>query len=156
MPIATNSITNSATANYPRYNLRSGEVREVDVVPRSESKDNDEECPFGERASGYNNNCIIYDPQQVTRDKLSACCSRHANSDHKSDSRGKEVINNYDVYTASRLGRYEERHVGETEPATDTHNANADDRAITTDQTRQSHHHGSDTTEPSPRIRHVN
>jgi len=138
MQIAANSITNSATANYPRYNLRSGAVRKVDMVPRSESKDNDKECPFGERASGYNNNCIIYDPKQVTRDRLNACCSRHATSDdHKNDSRGKEEMNNYDVYTASRLGRYEERNVGETEPATDTHNANTDDRANTTDQTRE-------------------
>jgi hypothetical protein len=138
MQIAANSTKNKAIANYPRYNLRSGAVRKVDVVPRSESKDHDKECPFGERASGYNNYCMIYDPEQMTRGRLNSCCSRHATSDnHKSDSRGKEVMNNYNVCTASRLGSYEERNVGETEQATDTHNANTDDRAITTDQIRE-------------------
>jgi hypothetical protein len=43
-------------------------------------------------------------------------------------------MSNYDVFATSRLGRFEERNVGETEPATDTPNANTDDRAITTDQ----------------------
>jgi len=40
MQIAANSMTNKATAGYPRYNLRSGAVSEVDVVPSSESKEN--------------------------------------------------------------------------------------------------------------------
>jgi acetyl-CoA carboxylase alpha subunit len=69
---------------------------------------------------------------------LNASCSSHATSDdRKSDRRSKEVMNNYDVCTASRLGRYEERIVGDTEPATDAHNANTDDRAITMDQIRE-------------------
>jgi hypothetical protein len=46
-------------------------------------------------------------------------------------------MNNCDVCTVSRLGHYEERNVGNTEPATDTHNANTDDRAITIDQIRE-------------------
>jgi hypothetical protein len=55
----------------------------------------------------------------------------------KSDIRGKEVMNNYDVCIASRLGRYEENNVEDTEPATDTYNTNTDDIAITTDQIRE-------------------
>ena len=79
-----------ATADYPRYNLRSGAVSEVDVVPRSESKDNNRECPFGELASGDNDNCMIYDPELVTRCRLNEFCSSHATSDdRKSDSRGE-------------------------------------------------------------------
>jgi hypothetical protein len=46
-------------------------------------------------------------------------------------------MNNYDVCTASMLGRYEERKVGDTDPATHTHNDNTGDRAITTDQIRE-------------------
>jgi hypothetical protein len=86
MQIAANSMTSRATAHYPRYKLRSGAVSEVDVVPRSESKDNNKGCPFGKRASSDNDNCMIYDPEQVTRCRLNARCSSHANSDdHKSD-----------------------------------------------------------------------
>jgi hypothetical protein len=47
MQIAANSMTNRATADYPRYNLQSGAVSEVDVVPCSESKDNNKGSPFG-------------------------------------------------------------------------------------------------------------
>jgi hypothetical protein len=55
----------------------------------------------------------------------------------KSDIRGKEVMNNYDVCIAGRFGRYEESNVEDTEPATDTHNTNTHDIAITTDQIRE-------------------
>ena len=43
-------------------------------------------------------------------------------------------MNNYYVCTASRLGRYEEGNVGNTEPATDAHTSVADETAIITDQ----------------------
>jgi len=43
-----NSMTNRATAYYPRYNLRCEGVTEIDLVPRSESKGNNKRCPFGE------------------------------------------------------------------------------------------------------------
>ena len=46
-------------------------------------------------------------------------------------------MNNYDVCSASRPGRYEERNFGDTEPATDTHNTKADDRAVNMDQVRE-------------------
>jgi hypothetical protein len=46
-------------------------------------------------------------------------------------------LNNYDVCNASILGRYEERNVGDKEPATDAHNSVADETAITTDQLRE-------------------
>jgi hypothetical protein len=46
-------------------------------------------------------------------------------------------MNNYDVCTVSRHGRYDERKVGDTEQSTHTHNDNTDDRAITTDQIRE-------------------
>ena len=73
----------------------------------------------------------------MTRGRLNACCSSHATIDDlKSDSRGEEVMNNVDVCTA-KLGRYEERYVGDTEPAPDTHNTDTDDRTITTDQTHE-------------------
>jgi hypothetical protein len=71
--IAANSMTNRTTADYPRYNLRSEAVSEVDVISRSESKDNDKGCPFGKRASGDNDNCMIHDPKQVTQCRLNEC-----------------------------------------------------------------------------------
>ena len=46
-------------------------------------------------------------------------------------------MNNYDVCTVSRLGRYDERNVGDTEPSTDRHYTNTDDRAIIMDQIRE-------------------
>jgi hypothetical protein len=46
-------------------------------------------------------------------------------------------MNNYDVCIVSRLGRYEDRNVGDTEPSTDTHKSDTDERAITTDQIRE-------------------
>jgi hypothetical protein len=52
MQIAANSMTNRVTADYPKYNLRNETVSEVDVVRRSESKDNIKACPFDEQASG--------------------------------------------------------------------------------------------------------
>ena len=135
MQLAANSVTDRATADYPIYSLRNRAISEVDVVSRRESKDNNKGCPFGKRARGDNDNCVICDLEQVTRCRLNECCSSHAtNDDHKSDSRGEEVMNNYDVCTASRLGCYEERNVGDTEPTTDTHNTNTDDRAINKDQ----------------------
>jgi hypothetical protein len=131
-------MTSRATADYPRYNSRSEAVSEVDVISRSESKDNDKECPSGKRASVDNDNCMIHDPKQVTRCRLNEFCSSQATSDDReSESRGEEEMSNYDVFATSRLGRFEERNVGDTEPATDTHNANTDDRAITTDQIRE-------------------
>jgi hypothetical protein len=123
MQIAANSMTNGANADYPRYNLRSEAVREVDVISRSESKDNGKGCPFGKRASGDNDNCMIHDPKHVTLFRLNECCSSQATSDDReSEGRGEEVMSNYDVFATSRLGRFEERNVGDTEPATDTRN----------------------------------
>jgi hypothetical protein len=55
-----------------KYNLRKGAVSEVDVVRRSEFKDNIKECPFGEQASGDNDNRMIYGSEQVTRCVLNA------------------------------------------------------------------------------------
>jgi hypothetical protein len=79
----------------------------------------------------------MYDPEQVIRCRLSAYRNHATSDDPKNDSRGKVVINNYDVCTASRLGLYEERQIGDAEPATDIRNANIDDRPITTEQTPQ-------------------
>jgi hypothetical protein len=50
--------------------------------------------------------------------------------------RGKEMINNYDIFTASRLGRYKEGN-SDTELATGAHNSVADETEITTDQIRE-------------------
>jgi hypothetical protein len=137
MQTSANSMTDRATADYPRYNLRSGAVREVNVVPRSGSKNDNKECPIGERASGDNDNCITFDPEQVTRGRLNACCCSHATIvDRNGDSRGEEVMNNFDVCTA-KFGRYEKRYVGDAEPAPDTHNTNTDDRTINTDKTHE-------------------
>jgi hypothetical protein len=33
------------------------------------------ECPFGEWASGDNDNCVIYDPELVIRCRMNECCS---------------------------------------------------------------------------------
>jgi len=63
MQTSANSMTVRATADYPRYNLRSGAVCEVNAVPCSGSKNNNKECPIGERASGDNDYCIRYDPE---------------------------------------------------------------------------------------------
>lgn len=38
--VAADSITNRATADYPKYRLQTGAVSEVDMVQRSESKHN--------------------------------------------------------------------------------------------------------------------
>jgi hypothetical protein len=62
---------------------------------------------------------------------LNACCS---SDDRECDSSSEEIMNNYDVCTASRLGRYEERNGGNTGPATDAHSSVADETAVTTDQ----------------------
>jgi len=43
-----------------KYYLRKGAVGEGDVVRRSESKDNIKGCPFGELASGDNDNRMIH------------------------------------------------------------------------------------------------
>jgi hypothetical protein len=97
---------NRATADYSRYNLRSGAVREIDVLQRSECPRTMIKCHLGEQAGSDNDNCVICDSEQVTRGRLNACCSRYVTSyDRKSYSTGKEVMNNYDVRTASRLGR---------------------------------------------------
>ena len=48
MQKAANSITNRATADYPRYKLQNRAVSIVDMGPHSESKDNNKVCPFGE------------------------------------------------------------------------------------------------------------
>jgi hypothetical protein len=45
-------------------------------------------------------------------------------------------MNKYHAYVASRLGRYKEGNIGNTEPATDTRNTVTDDRAVTTNQIR--------------------
>ena len=108
MQKAANSITNRATEDYPRYELRNRTVSIVDMDPHSESKGNNKACPFGKRTSGDNDNCRTYDPEQVTRCRLNAYCSGNSKSNAcKSDSWGEEVMTNY-VCTASRLGRYEE------------------------------------------------
>ena len=62
LQISTNSITNRATADYCRYNLRSRAASEVEVVPRSESKDNKKARLFGEQASVDDDNCRTNDP----------------------------------------------------------------------------------------------
>jgi hypothetical protein len=66
MQTSANSMMDRTTADYPRYNLRSGAVREVNAVSRSRSKNDNKECPIGEQANGYNDNCIRHDPKQVT------------------------------------------------------------------------------------------
>ena len=89
-------------------------------------------CLFGEQASSDNDNRRTYDPEQVTRCRLNAYYSNHTNSgDCKGDSGGEKVKNNY-VCTASSLGRYEERNLDNTEPATDSRNTNTDTRNTNT------------------------
>jgi hypothetical protein len=43
MQLSANSVTYRTKADYPRYNLRSGAVREVDAIPRSGSKNDNKE-----------------------------------------------------------------------------------------------------------------
>ena len=138
MQVATSLTTNRAAADYLNYQLRSGAASEVDVVPRGESKENSGGCPSGERAStDDDNNCTIYDSDQVTRCRRNACFSSSGTSyDRQGDRKGEELMNNYDVCAADRLRHYEEGNMRDTEPATDTHNTVADDRAITTTQIR--------------------
>jgi hypothetical protein len=50
MQIAAYSMTNRATADYPKCNLRKEAVSEVDVVRRSESKDNTKAYPTSKPA----------------------------------------------------------------------------------------------------------
>ena len=93
MQIVANSMTNRAIADYHKYNLRKEAVSEVDVVRRSESKDNIKAWPFDEQASGDKDNCMIYDSEQVTRCRLNACCSSDETSDDRQCySRGEELI----------------------------------------------------------------
>jgi hypothetical protein len=131
---AANLKTNRATADYPTYNLRKGAVSEVDMIRRSESEGNIKGYPFGEQANNDDDNCMMYDSKQVARCRLNACCSGEGiSNDREGERTGEETLNNYDICTASRLGRYEERKVGDAEPATDAHSAITDDRAITKD-----------------------
>jgi hypothetical protein len=131
-----NLKTNGATANYPTYNLRKGAVSEVDMIRRSESEGNVKGYPFGEQPNNDDVNCMMYDSEQVTRCRLNACCSGEGiSNDREGEKTGEETLNSYDICTANRLGRYEERNVGDAETATDAHSAIADDRAITKDQT---------------------
>ena len=108
MQVAATLTTNRATADYINYHLRSGAVSLVDVAPRSESKDSKRGFPFGERASSDDDNRMIYDSEQVTRCRRNACSFNVGTSDDRDiDRRGEESMNNYDVCTAIRLGRYE-------------------------------------------------
>jgi hypothetical protein len=137
MQVAASLISNRATADYIKHHLRSGVVSEVNVVPSSEFKDNDRRHPVGERASGKDDNCTMYDSKQETRGRLNECCSSDGtNDDRESDKRGEELMNDYDIFTVIRHGRYE-GDIDDTEPTTDTHNTVTDDRAITTDQIRE-------------------
>jgi len=65
MQIAANSMANWVTADYPRYSLRKEAVSEVDVVRRSQSKNNLKLCQFQEQAGGDKDICMIYDTEQV-------------------------------------------------------------------------------------------
>ena len=139
MQVAASLMTNTATAIYINCRLGGEAVSGVDVGPRSKSKDKIRVCLVGERAnSDDDDKHMIYDSEQVTRYSRNACCSNDGTSDdHNFVRRGEELMNNYDVFTASRLGRYKEGDTGNTEPATDTLNTVTDDRAITTDQIRE-------------------
>ena len=78
---------------------------------------------------------MMYDSEQVTGGRLNECCSSDGtNDDRENDKRGEELMDDYDVCTVIRHGRYEEGDIDDTEPATDTHNTVTDDRPITTDQ----------------------
>ena len=139
MQVAASLMTNRPTADYNNLYLQNEAVSETDVGPRSKSKDKIRGCLIGERASGDDDDKhMIYDSEQVTRYSRNVCCSNDGTSDdHKFDRRGEELMNNYEVFTASRLGRYKEGDTINTEPVTDTHNTVTDDRAITTDQIRE-------------------
>jgi hypothetical protein len=135
--LSANPVTYRTRADYPRYNLRSGAVREVDAIPRSGSK-NDKKSVRVTSEPVTIMITMIYNPEQVTRGRLNAYCFSHATSDdRKSDSRGEEVANNYEICTMRRHRRYGERDVGDSEPAAGTHNTKTDDRTITTDQIRE-------------------
>jgi hypothetical protein len=137
MQVAADSMTNRATADYPKHKLQMGAVSEVDMVRRSGSKHNIKECPFGEKVNDDIDNLMIYDCEQVTGCMLNTCCSSGGNiDDSECDIKGKKVMN-YDVCTADRLGGYEEGYVGDTEPSTDTHNGITNDRVIITDRIRE-------------------
>jgi len=97
------------TGRFMKYSLRKGATSEVDLVRRSESKDNIKWCPFGEQTSCDNDNRMIYYSEQVTRCMLNAFCSIDLTSDDREfDNSGEEMMNNYDVCTANAIGPYEE------------------------------------------------
>ena len=64
--VAASLMTNRATADYINYHLRSEAVSEVDVGPRSKSKDKFRGCSIGKRASSDDDKHMIYDSEQVT------------------------------------------------------------------------------------------
>ena len=86
------------------------------------------------RADGDSDNGTIYNAEQATRCKLNKCYSgKGINNDRRSDSTREGTLN-YDVCTASILGRYEEKNFGNTVPASGTYNVSTEDRTITKDQ----------------------
>jgi hypothetical protein len=126
--------TDRATADYTSHKLRYEVVDEIEVVRRSEFEGKIKGRPFDKRAVGDNGNGAIYNAEQATQCKLNKYYSSEGiNNDRESNS-AREGTLNCDVCTASILGRYEERNVGNTEPVSGTCNASTEDRTITEDQ----------------------
>ena len=128
--------TDRATADYTSHKLRKEVADEIDVVRRSEFEDKIKGRPFDKRADGDSDNGTIYkyNAEQTTRSKLNTCYSSEGISNDCGNNSTREGTLNYDVCTASILGRYEEKNFGNTVPASGTYNASKEDRTITKDQ----------------------
>jgi hypothetical protein len=126
--------TDRATADYTSHKLRKEIADEIDVVRHSEFEGKIKGCPFDKRANGDNDNGTIYTGEQATQCKLNECYSSEGINNDRESNGAREGTLDYGVCTQSILGRYEERNVGNTEPASGTCNTS---------------------TEPSPRIRYV-
>jgi len=93
MQVAASLGSKRATANYSKHHLRSGIVKEVNLVQRSEFEDNDERYLVGERARGNDDNCMMHDSEQVTQGRLNrGCPSDVTNGDGESNKRGEKLM----------------------------------------------------------------
>ena len=125
--------TDRAAADYTSHKLRKEVADEIDVVRRSEFEDKIKGRPFDKRTDGDSNNGTICNAEQTNRSKLNKCYSSEGINNDRGSNSTREGTLNYDVCTASILGRYEEKNVGNTVPASGTYNASTEDRTITKD-----------------------
>ena len=125
--------TDKATTDYASHKLRKEVADEIDVIRRSGFEGIIKGRPFDKGADGDSDKGTIYNAEQTTRCKLNNCYSSDGINNDR-ESKGSEGTLNYDVCTASILGRNEERNVDNTEPASGTDNVSTEDRTITEDQ----------------------